>query len=126
MRLRLSKVASGDDIPILPLRPGRTERRSHDYFRHGTTSLFAALDVGSGRVIGSLKPRYRNREFLSFLRQIEKSVPEDLEVHLIVDNYSTHKTALSPAGSRLALIGICTLSQPTRAGSIKWNVSSPC
>lgn len=79
--------------PVLPLRPGRTERRSHDYFRHGTTSLFAALDVASGRIIGSLKQRHRSREFLGFLRQIEKNVPADLAVHLIVDNYCTHKTA---------------------------------
>ena len=79
--------------PILPLRPGAPERHSHDYFRHGTTSLFAALDVASGRVIGSLKPRHRSQEFLAFLRQIERTVPTGLDVHLIVDNYATHKTA---------------------------------
>jgi transposase len=79
--------------PILPLRPGSPERRSHDYFRHGTTSLFAALDVASGRIIGSMKERHRSREFVSFLRQIEKEVPAGLDVHLVVDNYATHKTA---------------------------------
>lgn len=79
--------------PVLPMAPGRPERRTHDYFRHGTTSLFAALDVATGRVIGSLKPRHRSREFLSFLRQIQRQVPPGLDVHLIVDNYATHKTA---------------------------------
>jgi transposase len=79
--------------PILPLRPGQAERRSHDYFRHGTTSLFAALDVATGRVIGSLKQRHRSREFVAFLRQIESEVPDGLEVHLVIDNYATHKTA---------------------------------
>ena len=79
--------------PILPLRPGHPEGQSHDYFRHGTTSLFAALDVATGRVIGSVKPRHRSREFLAFLRQIEQEVPAGLEIYLVVDNYSTHKTA---------------------------------
>ena len=79
--------------PILPLRPGKAERRSSDYLRHGTTSLFAALDGATGRVIGSLKPRHRSREFVSFLRQIESEVPTGLEVHLVVDNYATHKTS---------------------------------
>ena len=79
--------------PILPLTPGRPERQSHDYFRHGTTSLFAALDVATGRVIGSVKPRHRSREFLAFLRQIEREVPTGLPIHVVVDNYAIHKTA---------------------------------
>ncbi len=79
--------------PILPLRPGHPEGQSHDYFRHGTTSLFAALDVATGRVIGSLKPRHRSREFLAFLRQIEREVPAGLEIHLVSDNDATHQTA---------------------------------
>jgi len=78
--------------PILPLRPGAPERQTHDYYRHGTTSLFAALDVGTGKVISSLKARHRSVEFLAFLRQIEREVPAGLDVHLIVDNYATHKT----------------------------------
>lgn len=78
--------------PILPLRPGQPERRSHDYFRHGTTSLFAALDVATGRIIGQMKARHRSQEFLSFLRQIEREIPQDLEVHIVLDNYATHKT----------------------------------
>jgi transposase len=79
--------------PILPLTPGRPERQSHDYFRHGTTSLFAALDVATGRVIGSVKPRHRSRESLAFLRQIEREVPAGLPIHLVVDNYAPRKTA---------------------------------
>ena len=77
--------------PILPLRPGQPERQTHDYYRHGTTSLFAALDIASGKVIGRCHPRHRHQEFLSFLRQIEREVPANLEVHLVLDNYGTHK-----------------------------------
>jgi len=75
--------------PILPLGLGYVEGVAYDYFRHGTTTLFAALDVASGSVIAQCKPRHRHKEFLSFLRHIEASVPEHLHVHLIVDNYST-------------------------------------
>ena len=78
--------------PILPLAPGVPERRTHDYKRHGTTSLFAALDLASGRVIGELHRRHRGKEFLAFLRTIEAQVPPELDVHLILDNYGTHKT----------------------------------
>jgi transposase len=78
--------------PMLPLRPGQLERRTHDYKRHGTTSLFAALDVATGRVIGELHRRHRSKEFLAFLRTIEANVPPTLAVHLILDNYGTHKT----------------------------------
>jgi len=78
--------------PVLPMRPGQAERRSHDYTRHGTLSLFAALDVATGKVIGKCFARHRGREFLKFLREIETNVPLDLDVHLVMDNYSTHKT----------------------------------
>jgi transposase len=78
--------------PILPLAPGLPERRTHDYKRHGTTSLFAALDIATGRVIGELHRRHRSKEFLTFLRTIEANVPAELDVHLILDNYGTHKT----------------------------------
>jgi transposase len=78
--------------PILPLAPGLPERRTHDYKRHGTTTLFAALDVASGKVIGELHRRHRSKEFLTFLRTIDNNVPAELEVHLIMDNYGTHKT----------------------------------
>ena len=79
--------------PILPLAPGVAERRTHDYERHGTTTLFAALDIATGRVIGELHRRHRSSEFLKFLRTIEASVPSDLDVHLVMDNYGTHKTS---------------------------------
>ncbi len=80
--------------PLLPMRPGQIERRSHDYTRHGTTSLFAAFDVASGHVLGQLHRRHRSREFRRFLDTIDRNVPTDLEVHLILDNYGTHKTQL--------------------------------
>ena len=79
--------------PILPLAPGIAERRTHDYMRHGTTTLFAALDIATGAVIGELHRRHRSSEFLKFLRTIEASVPPDLDIHLVMDNYGTHKTA---------------------------------
>lgn len=79
--------------PILPMRPGQAERRAHDYKRHGTTSLFAALDTKSGKVIGQLHRRHRALEFRKFLDTIDAAVPPDFEVHLILDNYGTHKTA---------------------------------
>jgi transposase len=78
--------------PLLPMRPGQPERRSHDYKRHGTTTLFAALDIVSGEVIGRCFPRHRAKEFLAFLRTIEANVPDDLDIHLVMDNYATHKT----------------------------------
>jgi transposase len=80
--------------PLLPMRPGQIERRTHDYKRHGTTSLFAAFDVASGHVLGQLHRRHRSREFRRFLDTIEHNVPTELDVHLIHDNYGTHKTQL--------------------------------
>ena len=80
--------------PSLPMRPGQVERRTHDYTRHGTTSLFAALDVKAGTVIGECHRRHRSVEFRRFLDTIDANVPPDLDVHLILDNYGTHKTAL--------------------------------
>jgi transposase len=78
--------------PVRPLAPGVPERRTHDYMRHGTTTLFAALDIATGEVIGRLHRRHRSQEFLKFLKTIDQQVPEDLDVHLIMDNYGTHKT----------------------------------
>jgi len=78
--------------PILPLVPGTPERRSHDYVRHGTTSLFAALDAASGMVISSLHARHRAVEFRKFLARIDAEVPAGLAIHLVLDNYATHKT----------------------------------
>jgi putative transposase len=79
--------------PLLPMGLGYVEGVTHDYIRHGTTTLFAALDVATGEVITRCKPRHRHQDFLGFLRQIEKSVPGDLDIHLVVDNYCTHKHA---------------------------------
>jgi transposase len=78
--------------PLLPLRPGQAERRSYDYERHGTTTLFAALNIVSGEVLHACKKRHRQQEYVRFLAQIDAHVPEDLNVHLVVDNYATHKT----------------------------------
>jgi transposase len=80
--------------PLLPLRPGQAERRTHDYVRHGTTSLFAALDVKAGKVIGRCFPRHRAAEFRRFLDAIDAAVPADLDIHLVLDNSATHKTKL--------------------------------
>jgi hypothetical protein len=80
--------------PLLPLQPGQVERGTHDYKRNGTTSLFAALDLKTSRVIGQLHHRHRSVEFRRFLDLIEDQVPAGLDVHIIVDNYSTHKTAV--------------------------------
>jgi transposase len=78
--------------PVLPLLPGVPERRTHDYRRRGTTNLYAALDVASGKVITDLTARHRAAEFQRFLNLINREVPDELEVHVIVDNSSTHKT----------------------------------
>jgi transposase len=85
-------------VPILPMQEGRIERRSHDYYRHGTSTLFAALDIATGQVTAALKPRHRHQEFLAFLKQVERAyhdvVDEDgapVELHLVMDNYAAHK-----------------------------------
>ena len=85
-------------VPILPMQEGRIERRSHDYYRHGTSTLFAALDIATGQVTAALKPRHRHQEFLAFLKQIERTyrdVVDDngvpVELHLVMDNYAAHK-----------------------------------
>jgi len=78
--------------PVLPMMPGMPERRTHDYARHGVTSLFAAFDIADGTVISELHRRHRHQEFLKFLKKIDKNVPAGLDVHLVCDNYGTHKT----------------------------------
>jgi transposase len=80
--------------PVLPMRVGQLERRTHDYNRHGVTSLFAALDIATGNVLGKCYRRHRSVEFLDFLKKIDAAVPAELDVHLVLDNYGTHKTAL--------------------------------
>jgi len=77
--------------PLLPLGIGYAEGVTHDYVRHGTTTLFAALDIATGEVLTRCKRRHRHQEFLQFLRQIDANVPDDLDVHLVIDNYATHK-----------------------------------
>ena len=80
--------------PMLPMKPGAPDRQTHDYERHGTTSLFAALNVATGEVIGNCHRRHRHQEFLKFLKQLDESVPEveGQEIHIVMDNYATHKT----------------------------------
>ena len=80
--------------PLLPMRPGQAERRTFDYRRHGTTSLFAALDVKAGTVVTRMHQRHRSLEFRKFLDQIDAAVPAELDIHIILDNYGTHKTPL--------------------------------
>ena len=104
--------------PMLPLGLGYVEGITHDYKRHGTTTLFAALDVATGEVMTQCKPRHRHQEFLQFLRHIEAHVPADLDIHLVVDNYATHKHAkvkrwLAPASpiSRSLHPHLCFVAQ---------------
>jgi len=78
--------------PVLPMMPAAPSRQTHDYLRHGTTSLFAALDLATGKVIGQTQRQHRHQEFLRFLKTIDKATPAELDLHLILDNYATHKT----------------------------------
>src|SRR5512147_27091 len=110
--------------PLLPMRPGQAERRTHDYKRHGTISLFAALDVQVGKVIGRCFRRHRAQEFRKFLDTVEAQVPDDLDVHLIIDNAGTHKTRGSEAGSPNAPAGTFTSRRPRPPGSTRSSASS--
>ena len=89
-----SQVQALDRSQLLPLQPGSPERRTHDYYRHGTTSLFAALDVATGAVIGKCLRTHRHQEFLAFLRHLDRTLDTQSgqEIHLVMDNYATHKT----------------------------------
>ncbi len=78
--------------PLLPTRPGQLERRTHDYTRHGTLSLFAALETATGKIVAHCFARHRAREFRAFLNTVEAKVPSDLDVHIVMDNVSSHKT----------------------------------
>ena len=80
--------------PLLPMRPGQVERRTHDYSRHGTTSLFAALDVSTGQVLGKCQRHHRSVEFRKFLDWIDAATPLHLDIHIVMDNYATHKTPI--------------------------------
>src|SRR5258706_8385303 len=88
-----SQEATGSQL-MLPMRPGQLAGRGHAYPRHGTTSLFAALDIATGKIIGKCYSRHRAAEFRKFLDEIEAAVPRELDVHLVMDNYATHKTPL--------------------------------
>jgi len=79
--------------PSLPMKPGRAGTMTHDYKRHGTTTLFAAMDIATGEVLTDYKPRHRNQEWLAFLKLIDRTVPDDLDIHLVADNYGAHKHA---------------------------------
>ena len=86
--------ANSDTAPAIPMQPGQLERHTYDYVRHGTTDLFAALDVKAGTVIGEVHRRHRSIEFCNFLRTVERATPPELELDLVLDNSSTHKTPL--------------------------------
>ena len=108
--------------PVFPMLPGTPARASHDYARHGTSSLYAALDLSSGKVIGSLHARHRAQEFLAFLKKIDAEVPADLDCHVVLDNASTHKTPavkrwlISASAVRAALHpDQCVVAEPGRA-----------
>ena len=102
--------------PLLPMRPGQAERRSHDYTRHGTTALPAALDTATGRVVGKCFARHRAAEFRRFLDQVEANVPADLDVHLVMDNHGTHKAPAVKAWLLSGRAGTCTSHPPARRG----------
>lgn len=102
--------------PMLPMGFGYAEGVTHDYKRHGTTTLFAALNVLNGAVLASCKPRHRHQEFLSFLREIETAVPPELDIHCIVDNYATHSHPKIKLGWPPGRAGTCTSFRPTAPG----------
>ena len=108
--------------PVLPMRPGQVERRTHDYRRHGTTTLFAALNVKTSELITQFHQRHRSIEFRQFLDAVDAAVPRHLDVHLIMDNYGTHKTPLirnwfakRPALSRPLHADLRVVAEPRRA-----------
>ena len=112
--------------PVLPMLPGMPERRTHDYKRNGITSLFAALDVATGAVIGKCYRRHRAREFLDFLKVIDRNVPDGLDIHIVMDNYATHKTAAVKAWlARRGRTGTSTSRRHPLPGSTRWNAGSP-
>jgi len=101
---------------LLPMRPEQIERRTHDYARHGTTTLFAALDTKTGELIGRTQARHRSVEFRKFLDTIEQNVPDELDVYLILDNYGTHKTQMIRDGWSNVHAFICTSPRPLPVG----------
>jgi transposase len=111
--------------PVLPMRPGQAERCTHDYYRHGTTSLVAALDMAAGKVIGRCQKQHHQQEFMRSLDQVDRTVPAGLEVHLVLDNYETHKAAKVAAWLRKrGPATTCTSRRPAAPSSIRWNGGS--
>jgi transposase len=111
--------------PVLPMMPGMPERRTHDYVRHGVTSLFAAFNIADGTVISSIHRRHRAIEFKKFLAKIDTEIPDGLDVHLVCDNYGTHKTAAINAWlARHPRASTCTSPQPAPAGSTRSSAGS--
>jgi len=110
--------------PGLPIKKGRAGTMTHDYKRHGTTSLFAALDVATGAVIGQCMRRHRHQEFLRFLRIIDQQTPKTLDLHLILDNYATHKHDKVTLWLDFTRAFTCTSPRPRRHGSISSSASS--
>ncbi len=104
--------------PGLPIKKGRCETMTHDYKRHGTSTLFAALDVATGKVIGECMKKHRHQEFLSFLKTVEKQTDKELEPHLIVDNYATRKHEKVRNRLKETNVFICTLFRQVPPGSI--------
>jgi transposase len=112
--------------PLLPMRPGQVERHTHDYKRHGTTSLFAALDVKAGTVVGKCMSRHRATEFRKFLDEVERNVPTDLDIRIIMTTTVRTKPSSFATGSPSARAGTCTSPQHPPRGSTKSNDSSRC
>jgi hypothetical protein len=112
--------------PVLPMMPGMPERRTHDYVRNGITSLFAAFNIADNTVIGELHRQHRAAEFKKFLITIDKQVPAELDVHLICDNYGTHKTRRSKPGWHATRGSTCTSPRPGPRGSTRSNAGSGC
>jgi len=102
--------------PILPMLPGTPQRATHDYKRSGTSSLYAGLDLATGEVIGALHSRHRAIEFKKFLATIDREVPDDLQVHLVLDNSSTTRRRRSATGSPPTRASSCTSPQPRARG----------
>ena len=121
----MSQIQALDrEQPVLPMMPGMPERRTHSYMRHGTTSLFAALDVASGFVIGKCYKRHRAAEFLNFLKEIDAQVPEGLDIHIVMDNYATTKPQRLRRGSPAGRIIMSTSHRLRRHGSIRSSAGS--
>ena len=105
--------------------PGMPEQRTHDYLRHGTTSLFAAFNTADGTVISATHRRHRTVEFKKFLTKIDSQVPEQLDVHLVCDNYGTHKSPAIVRWLEQHRVSTCTTRRATPVGSTRSNAGSP-